>query len=300
MMSNIGLVIEERSANIGNFMVGRLLPFKEKRMVGPFIFIDHMGPTCMAAYQNLDVPPHPHIGLATLTYLFEGAIWHRDSMGNSLEIHPGAVNWMTAGSGVVHSERTPEALRQEDKMLHGFQIWVALPKEREDAPPSFVHIGANELPVWSEGAVHYKLIAGTLGGRQSPVPVYSPLYFMEIKAEQDADINIGDELFGEVGMYILEGAVAIEGSQFGTRQLLIAKDSRLCRFTIRAGSTVYLFGGEPLTEERFVFWNFVHSNKERIRAAMQAWEQQDWDVFPIVPGDESEFVPLPPLNNIRF
>lgn len=135
MMSNIGLVIEERSANIGNFMVGRLLPFKEKRMVGPFIFIDHMGPACMAAYQNLDVPPHPHIGLATLTYLFEGAIWHRDSMGNSLEIHPGAVNWMTAGSGVVHSERTPEALRQEDKMLHGFQIWVALPKEREDAPP---------------------------------------------------------------------------------------------------------------------------------------------------------------------
>ena len=140
MMSNIGLIIEEKAADIGNFLVGRLLPFREKRAVGPFVFIDHMGPARLKEYQSFDVPPHPHIGLSTLTYLFEGAIFHRDSLGNALEIKPGAVNWMTAGKGVVHSERTPENLRNSEYSLHGFQIWVALPKELEKSEPSFFHI----------------------------------------------------------------------------------------------------------------------------------------------------------------
>ena len=165
-MSNIQLIIEERAADIGNFLVGRLLPFKEKRAVGPFVFIDHMGPAKLKDYQNLDVPPHPHIGLSTLTYLFEGAIMHRDSLGTELEIQPGAVNWMTAGKGVVHSERTPEYLRTTDKTLHGLQIWVALPKHLENCEPSFAHIEAEEIPHWKQDNVNFKLIAGEAFGKK--------------------------------------------------------------------------------------------------------------------------------------
>src|SRR5690554_5726820 len=180
-MSNIQLIIEERAADIGNFMVGRLLPFKQKRTVGPFAFIDHMGPASLRNHENLDVPPHPHIGLSTLTYLFEGAIMHRDSIGSEIEIQPGAVNWMTAGKGVVHSERTPEHLRNSEKNLHGLQIWVALPKELEEIEPSFTHIEANQIPQWEIQNTQFKLIAGEAFGYKSPVPVYSPLYFLEIK-----------------------------------------------------------------------------------------------------------------------
>ncbi|MFM7896288.1 MAG: pirin family protein, partial [Flavobacterium sp.] len=168
-MSNIQLIIEERAADIGNFLVGRLLPFKEKRAVGAFVFIDHMGPAKLKDYQNLDVPPHPHIGLSTLTYLFEGAIMHRDSLGTELEIKPGAVNWMTAGKGVVHSERTPEYLRATDKSLHGLQIWVALPRHLENCEPSFTHIEAKDIPHWKEDNVNFKLIAGEAFERKSPV-----------------------------------------------------------------------------------------------------------------------------------
>ncbi len=193
-MSNISLIIEERAANIGNFMVGRLLPFREKRAVGPFVFIDHMGPAHLSDHENMDVPPHPHIGLSTLTFLFEGSIMHRDSLGTELEIKPGAVNWMTAGKGIVHSERTPEYLRHSDKMLHGLQIWVALPKELEQMDPNFAHVEASDIPHWEENGVSYKLIAGEAFGQKSPVPVYSPLYFIEIKSETTQKINIGKDL----------------------------------------------------------------------------------------------------------
>jgi redox-sensitive bicupin YhaK (pirin superfamily) len=180
------LIIEERAASIGNFMVGRLLPFKQKRTVGPFAFIDHMGPIAVKDVNNLDVDPHPHIGLSTLTYLFEGAIMHRDSLGSVEKITPGAVNWMTAGKGVVHSERMPEGIRiqKPDTVLHGLQIWIALPKELEEIEPSFVHIEAKDLPAWEEEGVQYKLIAGEALGRKSPVPVYSPLYYIEIKTKE--------------------------------------------------------------------------------------------------------------------
>ncbi len=180
-MSNVQLIIEERAADIGNFMVGRLLPFREKRTVGPFAFIDHMGPAYLKDYQNLDVAPHPHIGLSTLTYLFEGSIMHKDSLGTEIEIQPGAVNWMTAGKGIVHSERTPQYLRTSDKMLHGLQIWVALPKELEEMEPSFTHVEKDDLPHWKQDGLSFKLIAGEAFGRKSPVPVYSPLYFLEFR-----------------------------------------------------------------------------------------------------------------------
>ncbi|MCG2611656.1 pirin family protein [Flavobacterium sp. SM15] len=295
-MSNVQLIIEERSADIGNFMVGRLLPFREKRTVGPFAFIDHMGPACLKDYQNLDVPPHPHIGLSTLTYLFEGSIMHRDSLGTEIEIQPGAVNWMTAGKGIVHSERTPEYLRTSDKFLHGLQIWVALPKELEEMEPTFTHVEKDDLPHWQQDGVSIKLIAGEAFGRKSPVPVYSPLYFLEIKSKQRQKVKIGDDLFGESALYILEGSITDGTNTFEPKQILIAKDSKLCEFEMAENTTVYIFGGEPFPEERFIFWNFVSSRKERIEQAKADWENQ---TFPKVPG-ETEFVPLPPaLKNFK-
>ncbi|AEA45814.1 pirin family protein [Fluviicola taffensis] len=288
-MSNIQLIIEERAADIGNFLVGRLLPFRQKRAVGPFVFIDHMGPAKLSDHQNLDVGPHPHIGLSTLTYLFEGAIMHRDSVGSVVEIQPGAVNWMTAGKGVVHSERTPDYLRQSEKYLHGLQIWVALPKELEEMEPSFTHIEASEIPSWEENGVGFKLIAGEAFGRKSAVPVYSPLYFLEIKTKEAAKIAIGEELFGESALYILEGSIRDGAENYGPKQILIAKNSELCTFDMAENTTVYIFGGEAFPEERFIFWNFVSSRKERIEEAKAAWINQ---TFPKIEG-ESEFVPLP-------
>jgi redox-sensitive bicupin YhaK (pirin superfamily) len=288
-MSNIQLIIEERAADIGNFLVGRLLPFRQKRAVGPFVFIDHMGPAKLSDHQNLDVGPHPHIGLSTLTYLFEGAIMHRDSIGSMVEIQPGAVNWMTSGKGVVHSERTPEYLRHSEKSLHGLQIWVALPKELEEMEPSFTHIEAHEIPEWTENGVHYKLVAGEAFGKKSPVPVYSPLYFLEIKTKEAATISIGDQLFGESALYILEGSIKDGEEEFGPKQILIAKNTELCSFEMAENSTVYIFGGEAFPEERFIFWNFVSSRKERIEEAKKAWIEQ---TFPKIEG-ETGFVPLP-------
>lgn len=291
-MSNINLIIEEKPANIGNFMVGRLLPFREKRMVGPFAFIDHMGPVCMSDKENFDVPPHPHIGLSTLTYLFEGSMMHRDSLGTEIEIKPGQVNWMTAGKGIVHSERTPNYLRNSDKMMHGLQIWVALPKHLEQMEPEFFHVEESGLPEWMEQGVHVKLIAGEVFGRKSEVPVYSPLYFLELKTTSRQTIKIGKDLFGESALYILEGAIESDGHTFGPKQLLVAKDSKLCEFEMHENSTIYIFGGEPFPEERIIYWNFVASTAEIIEAAKADWQDQ---LFKPVPG-ETDFVPLPIQN----
>lgn len=288
-MSNIKLIIEERPSNIGNFMVGRLLPFREKRMVGPFAFIDHMGPTCMRDYENLDVPPHPHIGLSTLTYLFEGSIMHKDSLGTEMEIKPGQINWMTAGKGIVHSERTPGYLRNSDKMLHGLQIWVALPKELEEIEPSFFHVPEDEIPEWKQNSIVFKLIAGEVLGRKSPVPVYSPLYLLELKSTTCQTVTIGNDLFGESALYILEGSIESEGNIFEPKQILIARDTKLCTFDMAENTTIYIFGGEAFPEERTIYWNFVASTKELIERAKEKWQAQSFDK---VPG-ENEFVPLP-------
>lgn len=288
-MSNIELIIEERAADIGNFLVGRLLPFRQKRMVGPFIFIDHMGPANLQPGELLDVGPHPHIGLSTLTYLFEGVILHRDSLDTTIEIQPGAVNWMTAGKGIVHSERTPEHLKNQHRKLHGFQIWVALPKDKEFVEPSFQHIEAKDLPTWEEGGAQFKLIAGAVLEKKAPVDVQSPMYFIEIKAPQGASVSIGHQLYGEAGLYVLEGEVVIEDRSFSPKQLLVAKNPQLCDFKLAPGSTAYIFGGEPFPEERYIDWNFVASDKETLKAARAAWKAQ---TFPKIPGDNS-YVPLP-------
>jgi len=288
-MSNIQLIIEERPSDIGNFLVGRLLPFREKRMVGPFTFIDHMGPATMGEDENLDIASHPHIGLSTLTYLFEGAVTHKDSLGTEIEITPGQVNWMTAGKGIVHSERTPVHQRGKTKTLHGLQIWVALPKHLEEMEPDFYHASEAELPHWEENGVSFRLIAGEVLGHTSPVPVYSPLYLLEIKTTEKRTVSIGKELFGESALYILEGSVESEGNSFGPKQILIAKDSTLCEFDLAENSTVYIFGGEAFPEERLIYWNFVASTKELIEKAKKNWLEQN---FPPVPG-ETGFVPLP-------
>ncbi|MFN7013179.1 MAG: pirin family protein, partial [Bacteroidia bacterium] len=240
-------------------------------------------------YQNMDVPPHPHIGLSTLTYLFEGAIMHRDSLGTEMVIEPGAVNWMTAGKGIVHSERTPEHLRHTEKSLHGLQIWVALPKALENMEPSFTHIEAQDIPEWQQDGVTMKLIAGEAFGKKSLVPVYSPLYFIEIKSINKTKINIGHELYGESAMYILEGSITNDGHTYGTKQLLVAKETSLCEFEMSENTTLYLFGGEPFPEEHFIYWNFVHSDKAVIEQAKADWTAQK---FPKVPN-ETDFVPLP-------
>lgn len=288
-MSNIDLIIEERPRNIGNFMVGRLLPFHSKRMVGPFIFIDHMGPVSMDEQHNMDVPPHPHIGLSTLTYLFEGNIMHRDSLDTEIEIRPGQVNWMTAGKGIVHSERTPGRLRKAGKMLHGLQIWVALPKDLEQMEPQFYHAEEHQLPAWESHGVHYKLIAGSAFGKTSPVPVFSKLYFLEIKTHAQQQIKIGSELFGEAAIYILEGALESEGHIYEPKRILVSTQKELCELTLHAGTTIYIFGGEPFAEERLIYWNFVASSQELIDRAKQQWAAQE---FPKIKG-ETEFVPLP-------
>lgn len=298
-MSNVSLVIEERAADIGNFMVGRLLPFRQKRSVGPFVFIDHMGPAKMSERENIDVLPHPHIGLSTLTYLFEGSIMHRDSIGSVMEIKPGEVNLMTAGKGVVHSKRTPEHLRHSEKSMHGLQIWIALPKELEECEPSFVHIGADEIPQWEQDGVQIKLIAGEAFGKKSPVPVYSKLYYLEIKSKAKAKLSIGKDLFGESGLYILEGSVTDGENMYEPKHILIAKDSKLCEFEMAENTTVYIFGGEPFPEERFILWNFVSSRKERLAQAKQEWENKVFPTFidkpfPKIDGETGEFVPFPP------
>ncbi len=288
-MSNIDLIIEERAIEIGNFMVGRLLPFRQKRSVGPFVYVDHMGPAILNEQTNLDVLPHPHIGLATLTYLFEGSIMHRDSMGNEVEIKPGAVNWMTAGKGVVHSERTPQNLRQTNKKLHGMQIWVALPKELEDILPAFVQVSASDIPSWTLDGANIKLIAGEAFGKKSPVPVHSKLYFIKINTHSPQKINPGNGIYGESALYILDGKVSIEGNIFGPGQLLVARNSKLCMFEMAANTTVCIFGGEPLPEPRFIDWNFVSSSKERLQQAREDWLNQR---FPPIKG-ETEFMPYP-------
>lgn len=288
-MSNINIIIEERPADIGNFLVGRLLPFRGKRMVGPFIFIDHMGPAKLSEAENLDIGPHPHIGLSTLTYLFEGAIMHHDTLGTAVEIIPGQVNWMTAGKGIVHSERTPEHLRGKDKILHGLQIWVALPKALEQMEPAFYHADADEIPSWNDDGVAYKLIAGSAFGRNSPVPVYSPLFMIEIKSSQSRKLSIGEHLTGESGIYILEGTIESEGNIYQPKQILVAKNSSLCEFTIGDNTTIYIFGGEEFPESRHIFWNFVSSDLQLIEQAKDDWQANR---FPQLAG-EPDKVPLP-------
>lgn len=289
-MSNIGLIIAERSRDIGDFLVGRLIPFRKKRMIGPFIFIDHMGPAKLGPDNYLDVDQHPHIGLATLTFMLEGEIMHEDSLGTKQRITPGSVNWMIAGKGVSHTERTPADLRDGRSLVaHGYQIWVALPKELENMDPRFYHFVADELPQWQDGNTSFKLIAGNGYSRTSPVPVHSPLFMVEIKTIEDYVLDTSNELSGEIGICIVEGSILACDNEIKKGNILVSKVSDVCKIEVKANTHLLLFGGEPFDEERHIYWNFVSHSKNKIDAARESWKNK---TFPMMKTDKT-YVPLP-------
>lgn len=291
-MSNKGLILEERARDIGDFLVGRLLPFRKKRMVGPFIFIDHMGPATIKPGSYMDIGQHPHIGLSTLTYLFKGEIRHRDTIGSDVIITPGAVNWMTGGHGVTHTERTPEHLRDGGSYeVHGFQIWVALPKHLEAMEPEFFHAEKKDLPTWQEDGILYTLIAGEGFGRKSPVPVYSPLFMIEIKTDKIVLLDTKNNLKGEIGICVVSGKIMACDQPIEAGNMIVSKVEDTCKVEVEAGSHLLLFGGEPFAEERFIYWNFVATTQEKIDAAKVRWANRQ---FPMM-EDDSSCIPLPKI-----
>lgn len=287
-MSASNLIIDEQSRDIGDFLVGRLLPFRRKRMVGPFIFVDHMGPSLLGPKKYLDVDRHPHIGLATLTYLLEGEILHQDSLGMKQIIRPGDVNWMVAGQGVTHTERTPGRLRNgKQHTLHGYQIWVALPVEHELAPPQFFHFDSNKLPEWQEGGAQFKLIAGTGFNQSSPVPVHSELFMIDVKTVKEHILPTGNHLKGEVGIAVVHGAIETANQIIKPGQMWVSQLDGGDSIVLQPQTHILLFGGQPFPEERFIDWNFVSSEKTILDKAKEKWKQ---DRFPKVPGDDTYVV----------
>ncbi|TXH03932.1 MAG: pirin family protein [Nevskiaceae bacterium] len=287
-MPTIELVIDPRSQDLGGFSVRRLLPYARRRHVGPFVFLDHMGPAQFGPGHGIDVRPHPHIGLATVTYLFEGSITHRDSLGTLQDIRPGDVNWMNAGRGIVHSERTPPALRESGSPLHGLQMWVALPLAAEDSTPAFQHHPAATLPSFQQEGATLRLIAGTLYGRQSPVQTASPLFYAEARLPAGASLQLSDE-HAERAVYVVSGTVEIDGEPLPAGRLAVLAPGGQPTLRASGDSLLMLLGGPPLDGERLLWWNFVASTPERIEAAQRRWQAQAFDK---VPG-ETEFIPLP-------
>jgi redox-sensitive bicupin YhaK (pirin superfamily) len=286
----VELDIEARPRDLGNgFTVRRLLPAAELRMVGPFIFLDHMGPVQLAAGQGLDVRPHPHINLATVTYLFDGEILHRDSLGSEQPIRPGAVNWMTAGRGIVHSERSPAVVRKTGAHVHGIQLWVALPKAAEEVEPSFRHHGAGDIPEVERKGVRLRVVAGSAYGATSPVEVLSPLFYVEARLNRGAELQLPDQFAGRAA-YVVEGSIACQGQTHGASVMLVFRTGAAASLTAREPARVMLLGGAALDGERYIEWNFVSSSKARIELAKDDWRAGR---FPRVPGDAVEFIPLP-------
>lgn len=282
----IDLRIAARTRSIGDFDVGRVLPAPLRRSVGPFVFFDHMGPAALAPGHGLDVRPHPHIHLATVTYLFEGEIMHRDSVGSAQIIRPGAINWMNAGRGIAHSERSPSEARAAGPRVHGLQLWVALPEEHEDSEPSFSHHPAETLPSLDDEGVEVRVLAGTAYGERAPVPALSPLFYVEAALEPGARLEAPRE-HEERAVYVVEGEVEHGSARIEARTMaVLAKGPITLR--ARTASRIAMVGGAPLGP-RYIFWNFVSSSKERIEQAARDWRAGK---FPKVAGDEKEFIPL--------
>lgn len=285
----IEMVIEQRRRSLGGGLeVGRVLPFAKRRMVGPFIFFDHLGPVDMPAGidRNVDVRPHPHIGLSTVTYLFSGEIMHRDSVGSALPVRPREVNWMTAGSGITHSERFEKA-RAEGDCLHGIQAWVALPAEYEESAPGFSHHEGDALPQWNDRGVHGQLIAGSAYGLTAAARTHSPLFYAHLDMEADAAAEIPTG-HAERALYVASGEVELDGQRFGAgKMLVLGKDASKVRATQR--STLMILGGESVGE-RFLYWNFVSSSKERLAQAAADWKAGR---MKLPDADDKEFIPLP-------
>ncbi|UJW76327.1 pirin family protein [Rhizobium sp. SL42] len=283
-------LIIPRSSDIGNFSVRRALPSARRRLVGPFIFFDRMGPAVLKAGDAMDVRPHPHIGLSTVTYLFDGEIKHRDSLGTELVITPGDINLMTAGRGIVHSERTPENLRGHPLSISGLQTWLALPAQMEEIDPAFAHTAKTALPLFDAGGASGRVVIGSMGGVTSPVTSFSETLYVDLTLQPQARFPF-DASQEERALYILSGEIEIAGDRFAADQLLVFRAGDEITLTGGArGCHVMLFGGAAMDSQKFIWWNFVSSSKERIEQAKEEWRTGRFD---IVPGDEEEFVPLP-------
>lgn len=284
----VDLVVEPSSKDLGGFSVRRALPSIKRRMVGPFVFFDHMGPAMMPPGEGIDVRPHPHIGLATLTYLTEGSFVHRDSLGSLQEIRPGEVNWMTAGRGIAHSERTGPEPRAAGHLIQGLQSWIALPQAFEETDPGFFHAAVSDLPYVEDRGIGLRLIIGSLFGQRSPVPTFSEMVYADAVLAAGAALPVPAE-HAERAVYLVEGEVEIAGDRFAAGRLLVFRPGDA--ITIRAvlPSRLLILGGEPMDGPRHLWWNFVSSSKDRIEAAKADWLGGR---FPPVP-DETEFIPLP-------
>lgn len=282
-------ILLPRARDLGGFTVGRVLPSVERQMVGPFIFLDTFGPGEMLITEQFDVRPHPHIGLATVTYLNAGRIVHRDSVGSLQEIVPGDVNWMTAGKGIAHSERARPEDVGRTLPVGGFQTWVALPRNHEEVAPTFFHHGKDVLPVVGDDGVTVRVIIGSLYGERAPVTTFSEMFYADVQMEPGATLPVDSE-HEERAVFILDGEVEIAGDRFGPRRLLVFRPGDRLAVTAVTRASLMLLGGEPMDGPRHIWWNFVSSSKDRIDAAKADWKAGRFDkVF----GDEKDFIPMP-------
>ena len=271
------------------FFITRLLPQMARRSIGPFVFFDYFGPVEFAPGKGVDVRPHPHVGLATVTYLFEGSQMHRDTLGSKQEIHPGDVNWMTAGRGIAHSERTGPETRARGHRLHGIQSWIGLPLKDEEAEPSFQHVGSRDLPSRSADGVTMKIITGRAFGLTSPVRVFSDIFYVDAHLADGASLSMTDE-HEERAIFVVGGQARVDGTAYGDGTMIVLDARENLTITARDATRVMLLGGAPLDGARHLWWNFVSSSKERIERAKADWRS---GLFGKIPGDEVEFIPLP-------
>jgi redox-sensitive bicupin YhaK (pirin superfamily) len=288
----IETLIVPRAVDLGGMEVRRALPSRKRQMVGPFIFFDQMGPAEFLTDQGIDVRPHPHINLATVTYLFEGQIRHRDSLGTDRVIEPGAVNWMKAGRGIVHSERTDAARRRTGQRLFGLQTWVALPEALEESDPEFAHHGAEALPVIEDGGLKARVIAGRAFGAASPLATASETLHADVELSAGARFTVEPSVT-ERALYTIAGEIEVAGRIFPPAHLLVLRPGDQIVVRAESAARVMLFGGEPMEGPRWIWWNFVSSRKERIEQAKEEWRRGR---FETVPGDEADFIPLPEAN----
>jgi redox-sensitive bicupin YhaK (pirin superfamily) len=284
-----GQVISPVTHDLGDFKVHRTLPARERTMVGPFIFVDEFGPARLPAGRGMDVRPHPHINLATVTYLFDGAIEHRDSIGSHAVIEPGAINLMTAGSGIVHSERSPEASRAAGPSLYGMQTWIALPDGREEVDPAFEHVAGERLPLVENGAARSRVLMGSLWGATAATRCDSPTIYADIELGSGGAVPIDAEA-DERAVMVVGGAAELDGQALDLYVLYVLRPGHQARLSSAAGARVMLLGGQAFSTRRYVFWNFVSSSRDRINQAKDDWKALR---FPLIPGDDQEFIPIP-------
>ena len=284
------IIIRGNPRDLGDgFQVNRILPSPGHRTVGPFVFFDYFGPVEFAPGKGIDVRPHPHVGLATVTYLFEGSQMHRDTLGSAQEIHPGDVNWMTAGRGIAHSERTGPETRARGHRLHGIQSWIGLPLKDEEAEPSFQHVASHELPSKTKDGVTMKIITGRAFGLTSPVRVFSDTFYVDAHLEDGASLTMTDE-HEERAIFVVSGRAGVDGTTHGDGTMIVLDPKEKISITANRATRVMLLGGAALDGQRHLWWNFVSSSKERIERAKADWKAGR---FGKIPGDEIEFIPLP-------